>query len=147
MTAALPSEVRNFVSASGELARLIEKEIAALKARTPQALTQWEQEKSRLIAIFQREHGLLKKRAADMKTHPPSRQAVDAATKRLDAALKEQARLVNRLRHVTEGIVRAMAEEVSRQRSGHTGYSRPLPAGVKPRPAQGATAITLNAMA
>lgn len=145
--AALPAEVRNFIAAAEQLARLLEKEIAALKARTPQALTQWEQEKSRLIAIFQKEHSLLKKRAADLKAHAGSRQAVDAATKRLDAVLKEQARLVSRLRHVTEGIVRAVAEEVTRQRSGHVGYSRPLPPGMKPRPAQGATALTLNAMA
>jgi len=64
------------------------------------------------------------------------------ATEAFDAVLYRHGRAVNAARTVTEGLVRAIAEEVASQRQQLSGY------GPSARPpasaAQAATAITLN---
>jgi hypothetical protein len=54
--------------------------------------------------------------------------------------MARQGRALHAAKTITEGLVHAIATEISNQRSANTGYG---PAGVKPRN-NAATAVTLN---
>ena len=68
-----------------------------------------------------------------------SRQKLKQASEAFEAVLARHARAIDAARTVTEGVVRAIAEEVARTRSAGTGYGP----GAQAAAAQ-ATAITLN---
>ena len=68
-----------------------------------------------------------------------SRRKLKQASEAFEAVLARHARALEAAKTVTEGIVRAIAEEVARTRSAGTGYGP----GAQTRPGQ-ATAITLN---
>ena len=68
-----------------------------------------------------------------------SRQRLRQASEVFEAVLARQARAIEAAKTVTEGVVRAIAEEVARTRSSGTGYGP----GAQAAAAQ-ATAITLN---
>jgi hypothetical protein len=67
-------------------------------------------------------------------------------TERLNAALKEQSQLIARRRHVTEGIVQAIAKEVSAKRQVVSPYAKPMGGRAAPTASHAATAITLNSV-
>ena len=53
---------------------------------------------------------------------PEQRTALRRATEAFDAVLARQGRAIEAARTVTEGLVRAIADEVAAQRSENTGY-------------------------
>ncbi len=64
------------------------------------------------------------------------------ATEAFDAVLARQGRAIEAAKTVTEGLVRAIAEEVASTREQRTGYGPT--AAPPPSSATAATAITLN---
>jgi hypothetical protein len=77
---------------------------------------------------------------------PDARMAMEAGGRRLQTALKAQADLIARRKHVTEGIVQAIAKEVAAKRQGVSPYGNPNSNRVAPMAQRAATAITLNSV-
>ncbi len=96
------------------LIEALEGDIAALKSGQPQAMRTLEPEIQRLSAMYGREaQGL----TADMaKAAPaPLRARFFETTKRFKELLGLHARMITRVRNASEGMIKAIAEEVDRR--------------------------------
>jgi len=105
------------------LSQLVEREIALIQAQEPHRLGEQEEERSRLSLLYAREMQSLR---ADPEAARRSDQerldSLRAETKAFNETLERHQRLIKRMRHVTEGIVKAVADEAARQSAPRTGY-------------------------
>lgn len=116
------------------LIEAVEADIAALKAGRPQEMRTLDPEIQRLSLAYGREAASLDPSRA--KNAPSDlRKRLTATTARFKDALGLHARLITRMRRASEGIVKAVAEEVERQRAPLTTYAPPAKGY---RPAKGA---------
>jgi len=112
----------------------LEADIAALKAGRPQEMRTIEPEIQRLSALYGREAAGLD--PARAKAAPSElRQKFFDTTVRFREALALHTRLLTAVRNASEGIVKAVAEEVERRRSSVRTYA---PAAAHYRPQTGA---------
>jgi len=97
--------------------RLIEAirgDIAALEAGKPQAIKTSDPEIQRLSALYSREVQALTSEHAKAAPGPVVARFTEV-TRNFRDALGLHARLLTRMRNVTEGMIKAIAEEVERQ--------------------------------
>jgi hypothetical protein len=141
-----PKSVVDLLAFSDQLAAILARETAALKAGEKDALKGSEADKARAMALYQRElNGLRKDPEWAKHLGAETRTKLEAAGRRLQTALRDQSDLIARRRHVTEGIVQAIAKEVAAKRQGVTPYAKPN--GGRPIASSAAvTAITLNSV-
>jgi hypothetical protein len=112
----------------------IEGDIVALKAGCPQQMRTIDPEIQRLSAMYGREAAGLD--PAQAKAAPKElRQKFFATTAKFRDVLSLHARLVTCVRNASEGIVKAVAEEVERRRAPLCTYA---PATPRSRPHSGA---------
>ena len=135
--------VHQLILLTERLTDLIAKEAQAFETRRPHEAAQSVEETAKLANVYRHESMRVRANVALIETaRLELRQRLKRATEAFDAVLARQARAVDAARTVTEGLVRAVAEEIANQRAGPaTTYG----AGgmVNDRPAMGA-AITLN---
>ena len=100
------------IAMSNRIADTIEADIAVLRTRRPAQLARTEADRelvmlqySRAVADF-RNAGTAKLLPADVKNR------LNAATRRVMSATREQNLLLTRFRHVTEGLIRSVANVV-----------------------------------
>ena len=106
-------KVERLIVMAERLIAAIEADIAALKAGKPQAMKMIDPEIQRLSMLYGREAAAL-----DPKTAPNDlRGKFFATTGRFRDVLALHARLLTRMRNASEGIVKAVAEEVERRRA------------------------------
>ena len=123
------------------LTDLVALEAKAFEARRPQDAAAHLEETSRLANMYRHESMRVRGNPELIAGAPASqRQRLVRATEAFDAVLARQTRAVAAAQVVTEGLVRAIAEEIASQRQqgssyGATGLSTSTTA---------ATAITLN---
>lgn len=105
-------KVEALIGMSNRLADMIEADIAILRTRRPAQLARTEADRemamlqySRAVAEF-RNAGTAKLLQADLKTR------LNAATRRVVSATREQNLMLARFRHVTEGLIRSVANVV-----------------------------------
>jgi hypothetical protein len=125
------------------LSALLTLEAQAFESHRPQDAAQHAEETQRLANIYRHESARVR---ADprlvMGTEPARRQVLIRATEAFDAVLARHGRAIAAAKTVTEGLVRAIAEEVASQREQTAGYG---PGAAPPASsANAATAITLN---
>jgi hypothetical protein len=126
-------KIELLIAMAERLTGAIEADIAALKAGRPQQMRSLDPEIQRLSLSYGREAASLDPMRA--KSAPAElRQRFMTVTGKFREALALHARLLTRLRHASEGIVKAVAEEVERIRAPKTTYA---PAA-RYRPAAGA---------
>ncbi|WP_374569974.1 flagellar basal body protein [Phenylobacterium sp.] len=134
--------VEQMIILTERLTELIALEAQAFEARRPQDAAQHQAETTRLANLYR--HESMRVRAnPKLVAEAPSelRLRLIRATEAFDAVLARQGRALEAAKTITEGIVRAIAEEVASQRSRAGGYGP----GAAAKPATGAaTAITLN---
>jgi hypothetical protein len=111
-----PQKIELLITMAERLIAAIEADIAALRAGRPLELQTIDPEIQRLSALYSREvAGLDPARA---KTAPSElRQKFFATTSKFRDALAIHARLLTRVRNTSEGIVKAVAEEIERRRA------------------------------
>jgi hypothetical protein len=128
------SRIDTILDITRRLTSLLEREIGLIEARTPARLSELEEERSRLALIYGREMQAVASSATEFRTLPQDRLALlRDETKTFQSLLGRHQRLVSRMRHVTEGIVKTIADEASRQKSPRAGYAptgRATPAGI-----------------
>jgi hypothetical protein len=105
------------------LSALVEREIALIQAHEPHRLSEHEEERSRLSLLYSREMQSLRAdpEAARRAEQERLRQLKDE-TRAFNETLDRHQRLVSRMRRVTEGIVKAVADEAARQAAPRTTY-------------------------
>lgn len=113
------------------LIEAIEADIAALKAGKPQQMRTTDPEVQRLSAQYGREAAGLGVEAA--KAAPaPIRARFAEVTKRFRELLELHARLITRVRNATEGMIKAVSEEVDRRAAPTRTYNPRAAAYGKP---------------
>ncbi|MDB5450796.1 MAG: flbY [Phenylobacterium sp.] len=125
------------------LTELIALEAQAFEQRRPQDAAVYIEETSRLANVYRHESVRIRNNTNLVSSAPPAqRQRLIRATEAFDAVLALQGRALMAAKTVTEGLVRAIAEEVASQREQKSGYG---PTAMPPASsATAATAITLN---
>lgn len=141
-----PAErVELLITLTERLTALLQHETALFQARTPQMAHDFQPEKSELANIYRRETARIAQDPSLVGPAPAPRRAVlAAATRVFHEALAANQLAGEALRVISEGIVRAVAEEVVRLRGGAQTYGAP---GYAPPVSGGgaaASAITLN---
>ncbi len=134
------ARIKDLIHLTRRMREWIEAETALLKDHRPQELAGRAEEKSRLIAAYTRDMAAAKKDAPSLKGAPKA--LLDALRKETGlfrAALKEHEGLLGRLRRVSEGLIKSIADEVARKRATQLGYTA---AGAAPR-----IPVTTNAIA
>jgi len=135
------AKTEELIALTEQLALRIEQDVTILNGARPAALTVDDKDRVALTQLYAKAMTAFK--AAPPADLPPSVKArLKTATERLHAGLKQQSRLIARFRHVTEGVVKAIADAVVARTS--PGVYAKSGAVVKPPAAPRATALTLN---
>lgn len=111
MSASL-SRVEELIALSTRLAALIEDDVATLRGKRPSHLIKTEADRSTATLLYGKAVAEFKSSGTAKTLSPLARQRLNTATTRLHAAIKEQSRLLTRFRHVTEGLIKAVADVV-----------------------------------
>jgi hypothetical protein len=122
--------IERLIAMAERLIAVLESDIAALKAGKPREMRTIEPEILRLSALYSREASGLNPNATKSAPAELRRKLFDA-TGRFRELLNMQMRLLTRMRGATEGMVRAVAEEVERRRAPLSPYGA---TGRTPRP-------------
>lgn len=141
LDAATPHDrVEQLIALTNRLAELMRREADAFEAHRPHDVIASAEETARLANLYRHESLRLRKdpgliEAADMV----ARKRLVEATRAFDDALHRHGRAVEACKVVTEGLVKAIAEEVAAQKAQASGYgARGLAPVTQPE------AITLN---
>jgi hypothetical protein len=123
------------------LTSLVAEQAKSFEARRPQDAAVHVEETSRLANLYRHESARIRGAPGLISAADPiQRRRLVRATEAFDAVLARQARAVGAVKTVTEGLVRAIAEEVASQRHKGSTYGP----GALQSPVGAATAITLN---
>ena len=141
LDAADPQErVEQLIALTVRLTGLMRRESDAFESHRPQDALAGAEETGRLANLYRHESMRIRKDPDLISGAPPAqRRKLLEATAQFDKALARHGRAVAAAKTVTEGLVRAIAEEVAGQRAVAAGYSE----GGLPQTAS-ATAVTLN---
>ncbi|MET0293413.1 MAG: flagellar basal body protein [Phenylobacterium sp.] len=136
--------VTQLVILTERLTALLAEECRAFEARRPQDAAANVEETQRLANLYRHESARVRSDPGMIGGAPAAaRQKLITATEAFDAVLARHARALDAARTVTEGLVRAIAEEVAGQRTAASPYGP----GADQRYGTAATAITLNKQA
>lgn len=110
---------------TNELKDLIERETGLLKDRRPQEAKTLHGEKSRLMAEYKDTLGKLQVNEDQLGAKDSrERKYLKQLTDTLREVIRDHARVVLRLKSVTEGLIRSVGEEVTKKNSPVLGYSQ-----------------------
>lgn len=142
MIAESPADrVEQLIVLTERLTDLVGREAQAFESRRPQDAAALVEETARLANVYRHESTRVRADPNLVAAAPQERrQRLMRATEAFDAVLARQGRALEAARTVTEGLVRAIADEVAHQRQQSAAYG---PGAVTHAPAA-ATAITLN---
>jgi len=133
-------QIAELIQLTERLTAIVERELAILKGGRPSALTTNDDERAITLALYAKKCAAFKREALTALTGD-AKKRLTAATEKLRVALKEESRLLARFRHVSEGIIKAVADAVA-ARQAPTTYAK---AGAFAKPAPGAaSAMTYN---
>ena len=125
--------IERLISLAERIIAALESDIAALKEGRPNALATNDPEIQKLTAIYGREAKGFDPRLAE-NAAPTLRQRFFAITAKFREVLQLHGRMLVRVKNASEGIVRAIAQEVERANAPMRTYSarpgyKPLSAG------------------
>ena len=121
--------IERLISLAERIIAALESDIAALKEGRPGVLATNDPEIQKLTAIYGREAKGFDPKLAE-NAPPTLRQRFFAITAKFREVLQLHARMVTRVKNASEGIIRAIAQEVDRANAPMRTYS-PRP-GYKP---------------
>jgi hypothetical protein len=133
--------VEQLIALTERLTELVAREAAAFEQRRPQDAAVLVEETAKLANIYR--HESAKVRANPQVIAQASlarRQGLVRATEAFDAVLARQGRALEAAKTITEGLVRAIADEVASQRQQSAGYGP----GATTYAPSASVAITLN---
>lgn len=101
------------IALTTRLAALIEDDVTTLIAKRPAALANNEADRTTALLMYAKAAKELKSTGALSHMPANTKQRLQQVTGRLHKALQEQNRLLVRFRHVTEGLIKAVADVVA----------------------------------
>lgn len=105
------------------LTELFETETAHFKAREPHKAVSLQDEKMQLANIYRRETQLASADPERLSGLEPALKArLRGGVEELETAVQENGLVVEALKTITEGLVKAIADEAARQRIAEAGY-------------------------
>jgi hypothetical protein len=128
------------ITLTERLTALITEQIRAFEARRPHEAARNAEETGRLANLYRHESLRIQNQPALLAGAPAElRDRLIEVTRAFDAVLARHGRAVEAAKTITEGLIRAIAEEVHKQRHAVAGYG---PKAMQaPRPA---TPVALN---
>jgi hypothetical protein len=141
LAASSPAErMEQLILLTERLTGLIADQLRAFEDRRPQDAAANAEETARLANLYRHESLKVKSDPSLLEGAPTElKETLVAATRAFDAVLARHGRAVEAAKTITEGLIRAIAEEVHKQRHAVAGYGpKALQA---PRPA---TPVALN---
>ncbi len=137
----LAERIEQLIILTERLTKLVAHQAQAFEAHRPQDAMINMEETGRLANLYRHESAKIRATPKLLGSlEAAQRTRLRRATEAFDAVLARQARAVGAVKQVTEGLVRAIAEEVASQRHKGSSYG----AGGRQTPTGAATAITLN---
>lgn len=137
-----PERVEQLIQLTERLTELVALEAQAFEQRRPQDAARTLEETSKLANVYRHESARVRANPQLVAGAPLELRArLVRATEAFDAVLARHGRALAAAKTVTEGLVRAIADEVADQRGRSAGYG---PGAVAAAPTGSATAITLN---
>ncbi|NWH08243.1 MAG: hypothetical protein HXY22_06295 [Alphaproteobacteria bacterium] len=134
------------LAATRRLRAVIEKENERLASRRPHSISELVDDKSAAAAAFAKAMALPKKDPDVLKGADPAvLRMLSQETKTLRTALKENERAIARLRKISEGLIKAIADGVAAARAPALGYTQDARYAATKKPGT-ATAMTLNSV-
>jgi hypothetical protein len=132
MTDAASAKLERLLAMAGRLNTALTLDVDALAHGRARELKMIEPEMQKVAALYEREAAGLSER--EMEAAPAVlREKYLASVKMLRDLLKQQQRLLTRMRRVSEGMIRAVADELARRQASARPYSRsPATAAVTP---------------
>jgi len=132
--------VEDLIALTSRLTDLVSSECRAFEAHRPQDAAVTLEETSRLANTYRHESQKIRADRSLIAEAPLERRmALARATEAFDAVLARHGRALEAAKVITEGIVKAVADEIVKTRATGAGYGP----GAAPAPGK-ATAITLN---
>ena len=124
LSAAGPAaRVEQLIALTERLIELMSRDAADFEARRPQDAAGRAEESGRLANLYRHESMRVKREPALVAGAPADRrQRLTDLTQQLDAVLRRHARALDAAKTVTEGLVKAIAEEAAAQRASSAGY-------------------------
>lgn len=124
LAANTPSErAEALIRLTTRLTELLDQETALFEARKPHEAGALQTEKSRLALIYRAETQQAAKDPNRLAGLAPALKAqLTQTTERFDAALRRNGEAVATLKTLTEGLVKAIADEAARQKQASAGY-------------------------
>ncbi len=128
-------KIETVVKMAERLVAALQADIAALEAGRPKEMRTLDPQIQLLCAQYGREAGRLNR--AELEAAPAEQRArLTAITKSFHDALTLHARVLSRIRNASEGMIKAVAEEVDKRRNRARPYAAPYAARPDaPRPA------------
>ena len=114
MSAPDEQRIERLLTMASRLIEALENDIEALKAGNPRGLRTIDPEIQKLTALYTREAAGLNPKTAEAAPLELRKRLFDA-TKKFRDLLSAQTRLLTRLRGASEGMIRAVAEEIERK--------------------------------
>lgn len=115
--------VEQLIALTERLVELMGQDAADFEARRPQAAAVRADETARLANLYRHESTRVKRDPSLIAGAPADRRRrLTEATEALDAVLRRHARSLEAAKTVTEGLIKAIAEEVAAQRASTAGY-------------------------
>ena len=134
------ARMEQLVALTDRLTGLIAEQLRAFEAHRPQDAAANADETARMANLYRHESLKVKADPSLLAGAPPEiKERLIVATRAFDAVLARHGRAVEAAKTITEGLIRAIAEEVAKQRNGVASYGPK--ARQAPRPA---TAVALN---
>lgn len=117
---------------AAQLTDALEADIAALQAGKPRQMRMITPEMQRLSALFA--HEIRNLDQATTKAAPATlRNALRAAIEKMRECTKQHVRQLTRVRNASEGIIKAVAEDIDKKRTALRPYASPK-ATIRPQP-------------
>jgi hypothetical protein len=108
---------------TGRLSELLDQETALFEARKPHQAVALQTEKTRLATIYRTETRLAGQDASRLAgLAPPVKTRLRESSARFEASLVRNGAAVEALKVLTEGLVKALADEATRQAQSKAGY-------------------------
>ena len=128
--------VEQLIALTERLIELMSRDTADFEARRPQDAAGRADETGRLANLYRHESMRVKREPLLIKGAPADRrQRLTELTQQLDAVLRRHALALEAAKTVTEGLVKAIAEEAAAQRQSAAGYGPgAAPARTTPSP-------------
>ncbi len=115
--------VEQLIALTQRLTGLIERETEFLKNRRPREITEFHDERAKLSTIYAQEMTLIaSQRSLIEGVKAELLDQLKMLTGYFQEKLNEHGRVLSRVRSVTEGMIRAVAEEVSHMKNPQSGY-------------------------